>query len=209
MNGEGRWSTAQAGKAGTGDQRRRLPPGYWRRHVCKDFRRNAGSPAGRSRVSTDQPDAREGQAGPRRVTDGAVVLTTPGNAGRGKGLLPFAPSAVLHPGLRRMWPRGGCNCPLARPSWTRFGCPSRRTPSSPTRSAEPIRQRCAALSGGAARQQIRLAFASGNRSTNSLPLPRPRLWASMVPPWSSTSVRTRYRPSPVPGARATPFLARV
>ena len=32
-----------------------------------------------------QPDAREGQAGPGRVTDGAVVPTTPGNAGRGKG----------------------------------------------------------------------------------------------------------------------------
>jgi hypothetical protein len=32
-----------------------------------------------------QPEAREGQTGPRGVADRPVVLPTPGNAGRGKG----------------------------------------------------------------------------------------------------------------------------
>ena len=32
-----------------------------------------------------QPDAREGQAGTDRVTEGLVVPTKPGNAGGGKG----------------------------------------------------------------------------------------------------------------------------
>jgi len=34
---------------------------------------------------TSQPDAREGQAGPPRVTEGSVVLRRLGNAGGGKG----------------------------------------------------------------------------------------------------------------------------
>jgi hypothetical protein len=35
--------------------------------------------------STDQPEAREGQAGPGGVADGSVVPSRPGNAGGGKG----------------------------------------------------------------------------------------------------------------------------
>ena len=31
------------------------------------------------------------------------------------------------------------------------------------------------------------AFPSGSRSVNSLPLPTPSLWTSIVPPWAATS----------------------
>ena len=39
---------------------------------------------------------------------------------------------------------------------------------------------------------------AGSRTTNSLPLPSPSLWASRVPPCSSTSRRERVRPIPRP-----------
>ncbi len=45
--------------------------------------RNTGSPSGGRRDS--QPDAREGQAGPRGVAERSVVPLKPGNAGGGKG----------------------------------------------------------------------------------------------------------------------------
>ena len=58
-------------------------PGYWRQHVHKESVRNTGDPKAWSR--DDQPDAREGQAGRRGVTERFVVPVKPGNAGGGKG----------------------------------------------------------------------------------------------------------------------------
>src|SRR5258708_9930317 len=46
--------------------------------------RNTGNPIGEGALPL-QPDAREGQAGPTRVTERSVVPLKPGNSGGGKG----------------------------------------------------------------------------------------------------------------------------
>src|SRR6476469_8859427 len=58
-------------------------PGYWRQACTQGKRTQHGKPRGV--VSDDQPDAREGQAGRRGVTERFVVPLKPGNAGGGKG----------------------------------------------------------------------------------------------------------------------------
>jgi hypothetical protein len=59
-------------------------PGYWRRHVRRGDPKQHGKPQS-VRGQSQQPDAREGQAGPFGVADGFVVPARPGNSGGGKG----------------------------------------------------------------------------------------------------------------------------
>ena len=51
---------------------------------------------------------------------------------------------------------------------------------------------------GRRRPSAGTSLTNGKRITNSLPWSAPSLWASMVPPWSSTSRRTSVRPMPSP-----------
>jgi len=65
--------------------------------VHREIGRNTGSPSG---GPSDQPDAREGQAGPCGVADRPAVPSKPGNAGGGKG--PDFRSAAEAVRVRRM-----------------------------------------------------------------------------------------------------------
>src|SRR5438105_3121736 len=60
-----------------------VPPGYWRRHVCT--RRSDATRETPGGGCVTQPDAREGQDGPRGGSEGFIVPAKPVNAGGGKG----------------------------------------------------------------------------------------------------------------------------
>ena len=53
----------------------------------QEDRRNTGDPRRKTRAAKHacQPDAREGQAGPRGESERPIVPSKPGNAGGGKG----------------------------------------------------------------------------------------------------------------------------
>ena len=60
-----------------------VPPGYRRRHVCPGRSSATRETPGGGCVT--QPDAREGQAGPRGESQRSIVPAKPSNAGGGKG----------------------------------------------------------------------------------------------------------------------------
>ena len=133
------------------------------------------------------------------------------------------PHAAARIGARRRSRSSpACRCRAARPAvGTRPRSPGLRDPSRPcarrvppSGAASPSRRRCRGCRRRPARAaacrratraparpvggRSRAAGASGRVTTNSLPLPRPRLRASIAPPCSATRPRVSDRPMPRP-----------
>ncbi len=63
-----------------------VPPGYWRRHVCK-WKPTETREASAVRARDPQRKLREEQVRPSEVAERSVVAMTPGNAGESEGTL--------------------------------------------------------------------------------------------------------------------------